>query len=278
MGTLFLVGTPIGNLDDITLRAVEVLGRVACVAAEDTRRTRALLAHLDVRNKQLFSLDAHASQKAIATLVGRLGAGEDVALVTDAGMPGISDPGAQMVQAAVAADLPVVVVPGASAVTAAVALSGVVEAAFVFLGFLPRKGQKRRAALGRVAGTTEAVVLFEAPGRTSETLRDLAELMPERAAVVCREMTKLHEEAARGTLAMLAQRDDWRGEVVIVLGPSPSADEERAPEFETQRAEIVARLSAGGHVRTVAAELAALWGLPRRDVYALVQRIKNSER
>jgi len=277
VGTLFLVGTPIGNLEDITLRAVEVLRRVDRIAAEDTRRTRALLAHLGILGTPLATLDAHASDRAIAKLVERLTAGDDVALVTDAGMPGVSDPGAAVVQAAVAADVPVVVVPGPSAVSAAVALSGLVEAAFVFVGFLPRKGQKRRDAIGRIAATAEPVVIYESPGRTADTLAELAQPMPERPAAVCREMTKLHEETARGSLASLAQRDDWRGEVVIVLGPAPDAARSRAPDPEEQRREIRRRLAEGRHVRDVAAELAAHWGLPRRDVYALVQRIKNAE-
>jgi 16S rRNA (cytidine1402-2'-O)-methyltransferase len=278
VGTLFLVGTPIGNLEDITLRAVAVLRQVNRIAAEDTRRTRALLAHLEIRGTPLHALDAHADERSIAVLVEHLVAGEQVALVTDAGMPGVSDPGAQMVQAAAAADVPVVVIPGPSAVTTAVTLSGLVEAPFVFLGFLPRRGQKRQAALGRIATTADPVVLFEAPGRTAETLRDLAALMPERAAVVCREMTKLHEEAARGSLEQLAQREDWRGEIVVVLGVAPDAGAVRAPAPEEQVAAIQGLLSAGRHVRDVAAELAAHWGLPRRDVYALAQRIKSQGR
>jgi 16S rRNA (cytidine1402-2'-O)-methyltransferase len=278
VGTLFLVGTPIGNLEDITLRAVAVLRQVNRIAAEDTRRTRALLAHLEIRGTPLHSLDAHADDRSIAVLVDHLVAGEQVALVTDAGMPGVSDPGAQMVRAATTAGVPVVVVPGPSAVTTAVTLSGLVEAPFVFLGFLPRRGQKRQAALGRIATTADPVVLFEAPGRTAETLRDLAALMPERAAVVCREMTKLHEEAARGSLEQLARREDWRGEIVVVLGAAPDAEAARAPAPEEQVAAIQGLLSEGRHVRDVAAELAAHWGLPRRDVYALAQRIKSQNR
>jgi 16S rRNA (cytidine1402-2'-O)-methyltransferase len=278
VGTLFLVGTPIGNLEDITLRAVAVLRQVNRIAAEDTRRTRALLAHLEIRGTPLHSLDAHADDRSISVLVDHLVAGEQVALVTDAGMPGVSDPGAQMVRAATTAGVPVVVVPGPSAVTTAVTLSGLVEAPFVFLGFLPRRGQRRQAALGRIATTADPVVLFEAPGRTAETLRDLAALMPERAAVVCREMTKLHEEAARGSLEQLARREDWRGEIVVVLGAAPDAEAARAPAPEEQVAAIQGLLSEGRHVRDVAAELAAHWGLPRRDVYALAQRIKSQNR
>ncbi len=278
MGTLFLVGTPIGNLDDITWRAVETLRRVEHVAAEDTRRTRALLAHLEIRGKQLHALDAHASERAIDALVTRLVAGEDIALVTDAGMPGVSDPGAAMVRAAIDAEVPVVVVPGPSAVTSAVALSGLVEAPFWFLGFLPRRGQKRQELLERVQATPEPVVLFESPGRTAATLADLAALGPERAAAVCREMTKLHEETVRGPVGELAQREEWRGEVVIVLGAAPAASRELAPAPEQQEAEIRRRLAAGGHVRDVAAELAILWGRPRREIYALAQRLRNETR
>ncbi|MEB2312497.1 MAG: 16S rRNA (cytidine(1402)-2'-O)-methyltransferase [Sorangiineae bacterium] len=269
---LFIVGTPIGNLGDLTLRAVETLREVEHVAAEDTRRTRALLSHLGIHGKTLHSLDANASPEKVERLVERLAAGERVALVTDAGMPGVSDPGAALVRRATEREVPMTVVPGPSALTAAVALSGLVEGPFLFLGFLPRAGPKRRALLERLHASGEAVVLFESPNRTQATLAELAERNPERAACVCRELTKLYEETTRGSLRELAGATrDWRGEIVIVLAPwsAPRPVELDATLLESR---IGARLAAGASVRTVADELLAESGLPRRELYARVLR------
>lgn len=272
--TLFVVGTPIGNLDDLTARAAATLRAVEHVAAEDTRRTRALLSHLDIHGKQLHALDANAPPQRVAGLVERLEAGESVALVTDAGMPAVSDPGAALVRAAAARGVRVEVVPGPSALTAAVALSGLVEGPFLFLGFLPRSGGKRRAALERVAATTEPVVLFEAPNRTAATLADLAALEPGRVACVCRELTKIHEETVRGSLAILAEpAREWRGEVAIVVGPGTGRPAPRLDDAELD-ARITERLDAGASPRTVTDELLADSGLPRRELYARIQRLK----
>ena len=273
-GSLFVVGTPIGNLQDITLRAVETLKRVAVVAAEDTRRTRALLSHLGISNKQLVAVDAHADSTRIAKVVAALQEGRDVAVVTDAGMPGISDPGAELVRAARAEELAVHVIPGPSAVTAAVALSGLVDGPFLFLGFLPRKGKKRRDALIRIADTAVPAVLFEAPPRLRTTLSDLAESQPDRLASVCRELTKLHEESLQGTLASLAEEDlPERGEVTIVLG----AFEAKAESIDELIPEIDAMLEAGLSVRDVARELSAQRGHSRRKIFqlALTRRGKD---
>jgi 16S rRNA (cytidine1402-2'-O)-methyltransferase len=270
-GQLVLVGTPIGNLGDITLRAVETLRAADRIAAEDTRRTRALLSHLGITGKRLASLDAHASDRAVGALIDCVAEGESVAFVSDAGMPSVSDPGTALVRAAVARGLPVTVVPGPSAVSTAVALSGLVEAAFDFVGFLPRQGQKRRQALADIAGTARPVVLFEAANRTRETLRELAELTPSRRAAVCRELTKLHEEALRGTLGELAARvDTLRGEVVVVLGAFEPAAE--LPDDDALDARIRAELGRGASARDVADSLAAWSGRGRREVYARVTR------
>jgi len=271
VATLFVVGTPIGNLDDLTLRAAETLRRVPHVAAEDTRRTRALLSHLGAHGRALHALDANASDRAVAGVVACLVAGEDVALVTDAGMPAVSDPGARLVAAAVAAGVAVPVVPGPSALTAAVAVSGLVEGAFHFAGFLPRKGGKRRAALDQIARSDEPVVLFESPQRTAATLADLAARQPRRSTAVCRELTKLHEAVERGTLEELMTRADWRGEVVIVLGPGAAPTAPSAADEEAVRAAVRGRLERGESVREVAAALAAETGRPRRELYALAQ-------
>jgi 16S rRNA (cytidine1402-2'-O)-methyltransferase len=273
---LFVIGTPIGNLGDITLRAIDTLREVKHVAAEDTRRTRQLLSHLEVHGKHLVALDAHASEKRIAGLVDRLVAGESVALVTDAGMPSVSDPGAALVRAAVERGVEVTAIPGPSAVTAAVALSGLVEGPFLFLGFLPRRGQKRHEAIERIARSVEPVVLFESPNRTQHTLDELAGAMPERQASVSRELTKLHEETVRGTLAELSTRSEWRGEIAIVLGPG-DGERAEAPDDAALDARIGELLAEGVSPRSVADELTAWSRRPRREVYARVQKLRRGQ-
>ncbi len=275
-GCLYVVGTPIGNLGDLSQRAGALLGAVDRVAAEDTRRARALLAHLGLRRRTVVRLDAHATEQGIAAVLDELERGHSVALVSDAGMPSVSDPGARVVQAAIARNLGVVVVPGPSAVSAAVALSGLVEGPFLFLGFLPRRGRKRSEAVEHVARTAEPVVLFEAPGRTRATLSELAGAMPDRPAVVCRELTKLHEEARRGTLAELATVSSWRGEITVVLGAAcpitPPPDHTAAGSLD---AEILDRLRAGASAKTVVTELAPTARVPRRELYARVQALRD---
>jgi len=273
-GQLVLVATPIGNLGDITLRAVEALKAADRIAAEDTRRTRALLSHLGISGKPLISLDAHAGEREIDALLEKVEAGERVAFVTDAGMPSVSDPGTALVRAAVARSLGVTVIPGPSAVSTAVALSGLVDAAYLFAGFLPRSGQKRRVALERVARTVEPVVLFEAANRARAALSDLAALAPTRAAALCRELTKLHEEVRRGTLAELAADErEIQGEVVIVLGSGEALDV--LPDAAELDRRIRAALASGSTPRDVADELAAWSRRPRREVYARVLELRR---
>jgi 16S rRNA (cytidine1402-2'-O)-methyltransferase len=270
-GTLFVVGTPIGNLSDITLRAIETLRAAHRVAAEDTRRTRGLLTHLGISGKPLDRIDAHASPRDIQRIVERLTNGEHIALVTDGGMPSISDPGQALVQAASAAGVPVVVIPGPSAVTAAVAASGLVTSGFLFLGFLPRSGASRDEALAHVSTTPEAVVLFEAPNRTAATLRDLAALMPSRDAAVLRELTKLHEEIARGTLAALSEQErEWPGEITIVIAPDEHAGAAAAVDDEAVDRRIDEALGRAEPVKSIASQVAAWAGRSRREVYARV--------
>jgi 16S rRNA (cytidine1402-2'-O)-methyltransferase len=270
-GKLFLVATPIGNLSDITLRALEVLREVPCIAAEDTRRTRALLSHFGVAKKQLISCDAHAGPGALAALVARLTAGEDVALVTDAGTSSVSDPGTELVQRAAAAGISVVPIPGVSAVTAAVAASGLVQGAFTFIGFPPRQGGKRRDCLERIATSIEPTVLFESPHRLSKTLADLAQRIPERQAVICRELTKLHEEILRGTLAKLAEHEpSWRGEITLIVAAAEEVSEPSLAQSEELELQIEQRLAAGESPRGVIDALSANSGLSRRDVYRRV--------
>lgn len=272
-GTLYVVATPIGNLGDITLRAVETLRTVDRVVAEDTRRTRGLLSHLGIAGKPLDRVDEHASEGALARVVALLVSGERVALVTDAGTPIVSDPGTALVRAAAAAGVAIVPIPGASAVMAAVSVAGLVEDGFSFLGFLPRSGRERREALVRVQATSDAVVLFEAPGRVAETLADLAKSAPTREAIVTRELTKLHEEILRGTLAELAElaaAREWLGELTLVLGPAPRADQHAGPTDAELDARIDLGLAAGRRAKDVAEELSLETGRPRRELYARV--------
>lgn len=275
VGTLYLIATPIGNLGDMTARAVEVLKSVPHVAAEDTRRTRGLLSHFGITGKELHVLDANATERAVQRVVALLKDGHSVAFVTDAGTPGVSDPGRALVNAAVAAAVPMTSLPGASAVTTAVALSGLVAGPFVFFGFLPRHGTSRKELLQRIQHETLPVVLFEAPHRMQETLVDLAALCPTRDVAVCRELTKLHEEVMRGSLEQLAPVErEWLGEIVIVLGeteprPAPGSSDD---EIREQARGLV---QGGAAVRAVADHLSAITGRSRREVYALVLEVKS---
>jgi 16S rRNA (cytidine1402-2'-O)-methyltransferase len=275
-GTLYLVATPIGHLGDVTERAIETLRAAHRVVAEDTRRTRTLLTHLAIERKPLSSLEAHAAAREIERVLHWLGEGEDVAFVTDAGVPAVSDPGAALVKAAVDAGVRVVPIPGASAVTAAVAASGVVTGGFRFFGFLPRGGTARADALGSILSTPESVVFFESPQRIAETLRELAELCPDRALVVAREMTKVHEEFVRGTVAeVAAAARDWMGEITLVLGP----DAEAGAGAKLGDAEVDARIDAeiarGQSVKDIAQRVAAWSGRSRREIYERVVSAKS---
>lgn len=270
-GVLYVVATPIGHLGDLSARAVETLTQVARVAAEDTRRTRGLLTHLGL-TKSIERLDAHASTQDIARVVEQLVAGEDIALVTDAGTPVVSDPGTDLVRAAVDAGVRVVPIPGPSAVLTALVASGLSGGSFRFLGFLPRKGPDRRAALETVRSTPEVVVLFESPERTADTLEDLARIMPQRRCVVARELTKLHEEFVRGTvdeLARVLREREVLGEVTLVLGPQETVGTPTMSDEELDKL-IDAELGRGRRPRDVADEVALVSGRSRRDVYTRV--------
>lgn len=276
-GTLYVVATPIGNLGDVTLRALEVLGAVSVVAAEDTRVTRRLLDRHGIRTRSV-SYHARSGPGRERELLERLAAGEDVALVTDAGTPGVSDPGEGLVAAWAAAGGRVVPVPGASSVLAAVSAAGIAGPRWSFEGFLPRTGRERRVRLEQLAADERGSVLFEAPGRLAATLRDLADACgPDRPAAVCRELTKLHEQIERGplgTLATMAAEGSipGRGEMVIVVGwadarPDTEGGEAREAVAAAARAEV-ARLVASGVARGEAARrVAAETGIPRRALY-----------
>jgi 16S rRNA (cytidine1402-2'-O)-methyltransferase len=270
-GTLYVVATPIGNLGDLTLRAIETLKACDRVAAEDTRRTRALLAHLGITGKPIDALHAHSSEHDVARATEKLESGESIALVTDAGTPAVSDPGGALVEAAIARGFTVVPIPGASAVLAALVASGLAgDGRFRFVGFLPRDGTGRRDAIGLVCATAETVIVFEAPSRTTATLRDLADATPMRSACVARELTKLHEELTRGTLEKLAKDPrEWRGEVAIVLGPYAPESRENVDDAAID-ARIDAGLAEGLHAKSLAERLAAWSGRPKREMYARV--------
>lgn len=262
-GTLYLVGTPIGNLGDVTLRALEVLRRVAVVACEDTRHTRVLLGKHGI-SARLTALPAFDEARRAGGILARLEAGEDVALVTDAGMPGVSDPGAALVELAVERGVRVVPVPGPSAPIAALAASGLPTDRFAFFGFLPRKGGARRAAIAEVARFPGTAVLLESPRRLGDTLRDLARELGPRRACVARELTKVHEELVRGTLPELAERfaGEVLGEITVVIEGAPARKVAADPEEL-----LAARLAAGVSVKDAAREVAAELSLPRKVVY-----------
>jgi 16S rRNA (cytidine1402-2'-O)-methyltransferase len=278
-GRLVVVGTPIGNLGDLSRRAVDALGDADVVYCEDTRRTRGLLSHAAIRGATLRSLHGHNEAARVEAVLGALGAGRTVAVVTDAGMPGVSDPGARVVAAASAAGFDVSVVPGPSAVTAAVAGSGMDAARFCFEGFLPRSGAARRTVLAALAGEPRTTVLFEAPGRVRATLADLAEACgPEREVVIARELTKLHEEFWRGTLVAALERVDAapvRGEVVLVLAGNARGEEVEVDDARLSDA-LAERLGPGTKTREVVDEVAADFGVPRRRVYDLALALRGS--
>jgi 16S rRNA (cytidine1402-2'-O)-methyltransferase len=274
-GTLYLVATPIGHLGDITLRAVETLRAADRIVAEDTRRTRTLLTHLGIEKKPLSDLEAHATAKDIERVVEWLLEGDDVAFVTDAGMPAISDPGAALVEATVLVQIPVVPIPGPSAVTAAVAASGIVTGGFRFFGFLPRGGSARADVLTTLLSTPEAVVFFESPQRLADTLTELAELCPERRLVIAREMTKVHEEFVRGTTSEVAsQSREWLGEVTLILAPDAEAREGTKLGEDAIDLRIEAELAREQSAKTVAQRVAAWSGRSRREIYERVVAAK----
>jgi len=275
-GQLFVVATPIGNLGDISQRALSTLSEVHTIAAEDTRRTRTLLTHFAIPKKNLVSLHAHSTEHDVARILEELTNGNDVALVTDAGTPIVSDPGAVLVRAAIAAEVRVIPIPGASAVLAAIAASGLCESGFRFLGFLARTGTDRRTMIARAAETPETVVIFEAPNRVQDTLNDLAEIMPNRDVCVARELTKIHEEFVRGKLSELAGGlREWMGEVVLVLGEWVPENREGEITLAAIDAKIDTELDGGFHAKTIAEKIAAWSGRPKREVYARVLERKR---
>ncbi|HEY9232545.1 MAG TPA: 16S rRNA (cytidine(1402)-2'-O)-methyltransferase [Blastocatellia bacterium] len=261
-GALYVISTPIGNLEDITLRALRLLGEVDLIACEDTRHTRKLLAHFQISTPTI-SYHEHNERPRAAELIARLQAGLSVALVSDAGTPLVSDPGYRIVQEAIAHDIQVVPVPGASALVAALTASGLQTDEFYFAGFLPAKSSQRRARLAALAGVETTLIFYEAPHRIKEALADARAALGNRQCVLARELTKLHEEFIRGTLdevCAMMQQGEARGELVLLVGPltkdAATADQE-VP-------------------RSIADEVAALMRDERLDRKAALKRVARA--
>lgn len=266
-GRLFVCATPIGNLEDVTLRLLRVLGEVDLVAAEDTRRTAKLLSAHQLHARTVSYHDANERTR-LPELMEHLRAGRRIALVTDAGMPSVSDPGYHLVSACLDEGLAVEVVPGPSAVLTALVASGLPPARFAFEGFLPRKAGDRARRLRAVAGDDRTLVFFEAPGRLVETLAAMAEVFGLRRAAVARELTKLHEEVVRGTLGELAEtfggEQAVRGEITIVV---EGAAEEAGGRLDVAMDLARELVNAGGSKTAAASEAARLSGVPKREIY-----------
>jgi len=275
MAVLYVVATPLGNLGDLTARAIEVLRTVPVVAAEDTRRTRGLLEHLGA-HPELHSFHAHSPERRLEMLLEILSAGRDVALVSDAGTPGVSDPGTDLVRAARDAGHVVVPIPGPSAIATVLSASGLAADRFLFLGFVPRRGTDRARLLARAAAEEWSVVFYEAPGRVVELLEDLMELAgPRRRATVGRELTKLHEDIRHGSLEELVRHfvaTEPRGEFTVVLEGTgvPPAEADRTEEATTSARQLLAD---GITRREASQRIAAEFGLSRNDAYRLVMSL-----
>jgi 16S rRNA (cytidine1402-2'-O)-methyltransferase len=264
-GSLYVIATPIGNLEDITLRALRLLGEVDLIACEDTRHTRKLLAHYQI-SRPTVSYHEHNERERTAELIARLKAGLSIALVSDAGTPLVSDPGYALVQEAIAQAIQVVPVPGASALVAALAASGLPTGEFHFAGFLPSKASQRRARLGELAEINATLIFYEAPHRIKATLADARAALGNRRCAVARELTKLHEEFLRGSLDEVhaaMQPNDVRGELVLLIAPLMAGDAEAAPQ----------ELS-----RSIAEEVAALMRDEGLDHKAALKRVARARR
>ena len=273
-GRLYIVPTPIGNLEDITLRALRILKEVDLIAAEDTRHTQHLLTHFGI-DKPLASYHDHNEREKAQTLVERIKNGANVALVSDAGTPGIADPGFRLVVAAIRAGIQIVPLPGASALAAALSASGLPTDRFLFEGFLPAKKQERKNKLKELRDCAATLVFYEAPHRLNDTLGDMQQILGERAIVIAREVSKVHEEFLRGTVSevihQLAARD-VKGEVTIVV--HGSTGEARVTE-EQLRSDIQRLISEGVGVKEISELFGERYGLSKREVYRLTLAVKS---
>ncbi|MCE2463051.1 MAG: 16S rRNA (cytidine(1402)-2'-O)-methyltransferase [Dehalococcoidia bacterium] len=266
MGVLYVVATPIGNLEDITLRALRVLREVDLIAAEDTRTTRKLLNHYDIK-AHLTSYHEHNRQAKIPILLKALET-KDIALVSEAGMPGISDPGYELVLEAVNAGVSVVPIPGASALTSSLAVSGRSPGMVLFLGFLPRSKKERRRTLDPLKSQPYTIVAFESPHRLRSSLEDVVEVLGDRDMTVCRELTKMHEEVFRGKVSQaISHFVEPRGEFTLVIGGARPA--ENTGDFDKARADLRSLKDRGVKAKEAVALVASAYDIPKRDTYRL---------
>jgi 16S rRNA (cytidine1402-2'-O)-methyltransferase len=269
-GTLYIVATPLGNLEDITLRAIRVLKEASVIACEDTRRTVKLLNRYEIRTP-MFIFHDYNKLRAGAVLLRRLSEGEGVALVSDAGTPAISDPGYELVREAISAGAPVEVIPGPSALISALVVSGLPTDHFAFEGFLPNRKEKRRKALQALAGETRTMIFYESPQRVGAFLAEAADILGDRRACLVRELTKIHEEILRGTLPELAEeiarRGTVLGEITLVV-----AGAQKTVEMSVEEIVRAALEDASGSSRDLAREISERTGLSRKEVYAEILR------
>jgi 16S rRNA (cytidine1402-2'-O)-methyltransferase len=278
MGALFVISTPIGNLRDITLRAIETLSSVDLIACEDTRITKRLLAAHDI-SRAMISYREQNRERAGRAIIEALEEGKDTALVTDAGTPGISDPGQHLIASCIDRGIDVIPIPGPSSVTAALAVSGFVSDRFVFFGFLPRSGKKRQTALSEIASETKTAVIFESPPRVGRTLKDLHDRIGDRRAALCRELTKIYEEVMRGRISeiieLVEKKDRLRGEMVIVLAGREEVD--TAPDPEAVRNEVLTAMAQnpGKRAKELAALVSERLGVPSSLVYNEIVKNRN---
>ena len=276
-GILYIVATPLGNLEDLTFRAARILGEVAAAAAEDTRRTMKIMAHLGLRTK-LISYREQNHRSAAPKIIERLINGEDIALVSDAGVPCVSDPGALLVEEAVKNDIRVVPIPGASAPPAALSASGFTGDSYYFVGFTPARKKARRTVLEGIREQRATLVFFEAPHRLKEFLEDAFEILGDRPAVICREMTKMNEEFIRGALGHLAERASLelemsRGEITLVVSGARKENVRRLT-----REELTAIIEGDARpVRDIASDLAGSTDLSRSELYRLILEVSGRE-
>lgn len=275
-GTLFVVATPIGHMEDITLRAIRVLKEAELIAAEDTRQTRKLLTRYDV-STPLVSYHDHNKEKRTPGLIDKLKAGKSIALVTDAGTPSISDPGYYLVRAAIRADVPVIPIPGASALIAALSVSGLPTDTFVFVGFAPRKPSKRRDFLKRLEREPRTLIFYESPKRLLGLIQGIINLMGDRTAVVARELTKVHEEILRGLLSdilrQLSARPALKGECTLLVGGYEGAEEIDRKSLLDDLKQL--NLETGRPLSDIVKEVAKKYGLSRKVVYEEALKLKK---
>ena len=265
MATLYLVATPIGNLEDMSQRAIRILGEVTLIAAEDTRRTRQLLAAYGLRTP-LTSYHEHSRKSKLPYLLGRLEQ-EDVALVSDAGMPGISDPGYELVKGAIERGVPVIAIPGASVLTTALAVSGLPANQFVYIGFLPRRKGERKRLLESIDTERRTIVALEAPHRLLSSLTDVEEILGDRGIAICRELTKVHEEVFRGTVSQaIAHFSQPRGEFTFVI-EGYMQEEKKAGITDSIREELHRLRIEGVPAKEAVAQLASRTKLPKNALY-----------